>query len=369
MYLKLLVLAGVVALLAGGYLWRESALGTPVSASADKATNPANKSGDGQAVAVEMTRVARFAFSDEAIAVGTLKSNESVVLRPEISGRITNAYFKDGEVVQRGHLLFGLDSDVQAAELRQAEAQLMLARANQRRNEDLYKKKFISQQALDNTEAALKVQEANVALAVARLEKTRIRAPFAGVLGIRLVSPGDYVREGTDLVNLEDISTLKLDFRLPEMYLRQLRPGLALEVTTDALPGETFTANLSAIDPLVDENGRSIACRALLDNQESKLRPGMFARVRLVLVAGGVGNEMALGIPEEAVIPGLVSQVLKVEGGISHAVPVQLGRRRAGKVEVLEGLREGEIIVTSGQLKARDGASVVDADASSPSGE
>lgn len=361
--LKLLALAGVLALLTGGYLWRDGAAGTPVPASADTAAKPAGKSGGVPAVAVEMTQVARFAFSDEAIAVGTLKSNESVVLRPEISGRIANTYFKDGEVVRSGFLLLSLDSDVQAAELRQAEAQLMLARADQRRNADLFQKKFISQQALDNSQAALKVQEANVALAVARLEKTRIRAPFAGVLGIRQVSPGDYVREGTDLVNLEDISTLKLDFRLPEMYLRQLRSGLTLEVTTDALPGETFTAKLAAIDPLVDENGRSIACRALLDNHEGKLRPGMFARVRLVLTASGVGNEMALGIPEEAVIPGIVAQVLKVEQGIARAVPVQLGRRRAGKVEVLEGLQENDTIVTSGHLKARDGASVIDANA------
>jgi membrane fusion protein (multidrug efflux system) len=113
----------------------------------------------------------------------------------------------------------------------------------------------------------------------------------------------------------------------------------------------------------VDENGRSIACRALLDNHEGKLRPGMFARVRLVLTASGVGNEMALGIPEEAVIPGIVAQVLKVEQGIARAVPVQLGRRRAGKVEVLEGLQENDTIVTSGHLKARDGASVIDANA------
>jgi len=343
----------VLALLAGGYFWQGSASGTSAPG---KEIKPA------QAVVVEMTRVVRFAFSDEAIAVGTLKSNESVVLRPEISGRIANTNFKDGEVVQSGHLLFSLDSAVQAAELRQAEAQLQLARATQRRNEDLHQKKFISQQALDNSHATLKVQEANVALATAKLEKTRIRAPFAGVLGIRQVSPGDYVREGSDLVNLEDISTLKLDFRLPEMYLRQLRPGLALEAVTDALPGEVFTATLAAIDPLVDEGGRSIACRALLDNQEGRLRPGMFARVRLVFADAGVKDYATLAIPEEAVIPGVTPQVLRVEEGIARLVAIKLGQRRAGKVEVVEGLGEGDVIVTSGQLKARDGSSVVTAE-------
>ncbi|MDR0233648.1 MAG: efflux RND transporter periplasmic adaptor subunit [Zoogloeaceae bacterium] len=348
-----LALAGVLALLAGGYFWQGSASGTSVPAAADKAAPP-----KGTAVVVEASRVVRLAFSDEAIAVGTLKSNESVVLRPEISGRVMSVSFEDGEIVGKGHLLFSLDANIQAAELRQAEAQLALARATQRRNEDLYQKKFISSQALDNSKSTLQVQEANVALALARLEKTRIRAPFAGVLGIRQVSPGDYVREGTDLVNLEDISTLKLDFRMPEMYLRQLRPGLALEVMTDALPEEVFTATLAAIDPLVDENGRSIACRALLDNREGKLRPGMFTRVRLVFSGNGATPDTALAIPEEAVIPGVPPEALRIEEGVARAVSVRLGRRRAGKVEVLEGLREGEMVVTSGQLKVRDGSPV-----------
>ncbi|MDR2637824.1 MAG: efflux RND transporter periplasmic adaptor subunit [Zoogloeaceae bacterium] len=321
----------------------------------DGSTQAADKNDGEEAVTVEMTAVTRFAFADEVTAVGTLKSNESVIIRPEISGRIDAVYFKDGEKAQAGRLLLSLDAGIQEAEWQQARAQLALAEANQRRNEELFQKKFISPQALDNTRSALRVQEANLALAAARLAKTKIRAPFDGILGIRDISPGDYVKEGDALFNLEDINTLKLDFRLPEIHLNRLAPGLSLEATTDALPDERFFATLTAINPLVDEGGRSIACRALLDNREGKLRPGMFARVRLTFDEGANKNGMALAVPEEAVITGKTPQVLRVENGIARNTPVRLGRRREGRVEVLEGLREGDLIVTSGHLKARDG--------------
>ncbi|MDR3323313.1 MAG: efflux RND transporter periplasmic adaptor subunit [Zoogloeaceae bacterium] len=300
----------------------------------------------------------RARLPDEVSAVGTLKSNESVVLRPETSGRIEKIHFGDGAEVRTGSLLINLDAGIQAAELQQAQANLALAQANQRRNEDLFQKKFISQQSLDNTRAALKVQEANVALAVARLAKTRIRAPFDGVVGIRTVSVGDYVREGEELINLEDIKTLKVDFRLPEAYLNRLARGLTLEVTSDALPAARLQATLAAIDPLVDANGRSVSCRALLANREGQLRPGMFVRVRLSFGA----RENVLMVPDEAVVTGSQPQVFRVEAGQVKAVPVRLGQHLGGQVEVLEGLQEGDAVVVSGQLKIRDGQAVTATD-------
>ena len=303
------------------------------------------------ATIVETARVVSARFPAEASAVGTLKSNESVLLRPETSGRIEGIYFKDGERVKRGALLLALDAGVQAAELQQARANLALAQANQRRNEDLFQKKFISQQALDNTRAALKVQEAAVALAEARVDKMRIRAPFDGVVGIRNVSVGDYVKEGEDLVNLEDTATLKVDFRLPEAHLNRLHVGQTLEVRSDALPAEAFSARLSAVDPLVDVGGRSISCRALLANQEGKLHPGMFVRVLLTL-----GERAAvLAIPEEAVVTGSQPSVFRLQEGRAKTVFVRLGQHREGQVEVLEGLQAGDVVGKSGQLKLRDG--------------
>ena len=304
---------------------------------------------------VETALAAPQSITDEAAAVGTLRSNESVVLRPETAGRIASIGFKDGVPVARGTVLVALDAATQEAELQQAKANHALAVTNFKRTEELLAKKFISQQSLDTTAANLKVQEAAVALAEAKLAKTRIRAPFAGVVGIREVSVGDYVKEGADLINLEDIRTLKLDFRLPELYLSRLQKGQAVEVSVDALPNQAFKAVLDAVDPLVDANGRAISLRARLDNPELKLRPGMFARVRLLF-----GNrDGVLMIPEQAIVSGGGKQtVFRIEEGKAKKVEVKTGLRRNAQVEILSGLAAGDRIITAGQLKVQDGSPV-----------
>ncbi len=350
----LIALVGVLALSGLAYLLqRPSAAPVPVQSG-----TPGGKANTAPAAAapvtVEVVRLQEESFQDEASAVGSLRSNESVILRPEVSGRIARIQFKDGEQVRRGALLLSLDAGIQDAELQQAKANLALAKATQQRNEDLFGKKFISQQALDNSRATLKVQEAVVALAEAKLAQTRIRAPFDGVVGIRNVSQGDYIKEGQDLVNLEDISSLKLDFRLPEAYLGRLQPGLPLEVHSDALAGQDFSAVLEALDPLVEASGRSIAARARLSNEDGRLRPGMFVRVTLRF---GV-REHVLMLPEGAVVTGGSPQVFRIEDGKAKMVPVRLGTRRDGQVEVIEGLAAGDVVVTAGQLKLRDGTSV-----------
>ncbi len=355
-WISALAVAGLVGLGFVAYsLQRAPAGPQAITAGNGAPASPAAPAGSAAgAVAVEVTRVSAASFADETTAVGTLKSNESVVLRPETSGRIAAIHFKDGQVVRRGALLLSLDAGIQEAELQQARANLALAQANQQRNEDLFQKKFISQQSLDNTKAALKVQEASVALAEARLAKTRIRAPFDGVVGIRNVSVGDYVKEGEELVNVEDIATLKVDFRLPEAYLGRLERGQTLEVSSDALPGVPFQATLEAVDPQVDVNGRSISCRALLPNREGRLRPGMFVRSRLVFGE----RKDALMLPEQAVVTGARPRVFRVEEGKARAVTVQLGVRRDGRVEILEGLALGDTVITAGQMKVRDGMPV-----------
>lgn len=304
---------------------------------------------------VETVRVEASELVVDATAVGSLRSNESVVLRPEIAGRIASINFKDGAAVSKGALLVALDAATQSAEFDQARASLALAQANYQRTQDLFAKKFVSGQALDNTQAALKVQEAAVALAQARLDKTRLRAPFSGVVGIRNISVGDYVKEGQELVNLEDIATLKVDFRLPEAYLGQLRPGQRLEVSSDALPGQVFTAVLDAIDPLVEASGRAISLRASLSNGERLLRPGMFVRVRLIFER----RTDVLLIPEQALVPDSKAPfVYRVVDGQAKRAPVSTGLRRAARVEIVEGLKAGDEIVTAGQLKLRDGVPV-----------
>jgi len=308
----------------------------------------------GFALAVEVAKIAAADFSDEASAVGTLKSNESVVMRPETAGRIAAVNFKDGAIVGKGAVLVSLDAAIPEAELQQARANLALARSNHKRNQELLEKKFVTAQALDNSAATLKVQEAAVQLGEAKVGRMRIKAPFNGMVGLRNVSVGDYVKEGQDLINIEDIGTLRVDFRLPETYLGRIIKGQTVEVSTDALPGEQFKAVLDAIDPMVDQNGRAISSRARLDNASGKLRPGMFVRVRLLFGE----RKNVLMVPEQAIVPGAQPTVFKVVDGKALATRVKLGVRRAAQVEIVDGLAVGDVVVTAGQLKLRDGAPV-----------
>lgn len=361
-WVMVLAITGLVGLGYYAYTSFRELSGSPMAPPAGAAAGrpgvaaPAGSPGGGPPPPrVETARVRAAELAIDATAVGSLRSNESVVLRPETPGRVAAIHFRDGVGVSKGSLLIELDAATQAAELDQAKANLGLAQTNHRRTQDLFAKKFISQQALDNAEAALKVQEAALALAQARFDKMRLRAPFSGIVGIRNISVGDYVKEGQDLVNIEDIRTLKIDFRLPESYLSQLKPGQSLEVSSDALPGQRFTAVLDAINPLVEAGGRAISLRAHLPNGEARLRPGMFVRVRLILEQ----RDHVLLIPEQALVAdSQAPYVYRVVGSQARRVPIRTGLRRDGQVEVVEGLRAGDEVVSAGQMKLRDGAAV-----------
>ncbi|CAG0987664.1 Multidrug resistance protein MdtA [Rhodocyclaceae bacterium] len=347
--------AGLLAL--GGYAYYVNQAAPPAPQAPAGAPAPGKGGGPpgGFAIGVETVRVATSVFVDDVAAVGSLKSNESVVLRPEIAGRIAAIHLREGMPAAKGAVLVALDASTQAAELRQAEANLALSQANHRRTEELYEKKFVSARARDEAAANLKVLEAAVALAQARLQKTQIRAPFAGIVGIRNVSIGDYVKEGQELVNIEDIGALKADFRLPESYLSRLRKGQSVEVSTDAMPGQTFKGTLDAVDPLLDASGRAISLRARLENPDLKLRPGMFVRVRLAFG----GERQGLAVPEEALVPaGDDNFVFRVVEGKAQRVMVKVGQRRGATVEITEGLKAGDEVVSAGQLKLRDGVPV-----------
>ena len=314
-------------------------------------------------VAVEVGKVESATLVDEAQAVGTLRSRQGVVVRPEVAGRIAALGFQDGQRVRKGQVLVQLDDAIVAAQVRQAQAQVSIARANYDRNRELLAENFVSQAAVDQTAANLQVAEAQLALARAQLERMKIVAPFDGTAGIRQVNVGDYVAAGTDLVNLEDLSRVYVDFRLPERYLPQLRVGQAAQVTLDALPQKRFNARIDAMDPQVDATGRSVLVRASLDNTEGVLRPGMFARVDTVLST----RPEALVVPEEAVMPDAGKQfVIKVVPGpevegratrVAQPSEVQTGARRQGRVEILQGVQAGDTVVTAGHQRVqRDGA-------------
>ena len=267
-------------------------------------------------------------------AVGSLRSDESITVRPETAGRVAVIGFQEGQRVPKGATLVRLDPAINQAEVQQAQANLTLARAKYERASELQTKGFISGQARDEAENNLKVAEASLALANARLAKTEIKAPFSGVIGLRSVSVGDYVKEGADMVNLESIDALKVDFRVPEVYLRQVSVGQTLEVSLDALPGKTYEGKVFAINPLVDAAGRAIVIRAQVKNTDTALRPGMFARVRLITQA----VDEALVLPEQALVPqGEEQFVFRVVDGKANRVKVVTGQRRDGMVEIVSG--------------------------------
>ncbi len=231
----------------------------------------------------------------------------------------------------------------------------MLAKTKFDRAVDLAKSNFISGQARDEAENNLKVAEASLQLFEAKLAKMELRAPFSGIIGLRSVSVGDYVKEGADLVNLESIDPLKVDFRVPEVYMRQVQVGQALQIQLDALPGKTFEGKVFAVNPLIDAAGRSVVIRALVRNPDTSLRPGMFARVRLITR----NAQDAMVLPEQALVPqGDQQFVYRVIDGKAVRTKVEVGQRRDSKVEILNGVEKGDVIVTAGQLKLRDGAPV-----------
>ena len=342
----------VVAGAAGFWLGRPSDASKPSAAAAAPA---ASTPGSGPAVSVEAIKVERLALPQGITAVGSLRSDESITLRPEVAGRISAIQFREGERVAKGAPLVKLDPSVTQAELQQAQANMVLAKAKYDRAVDLQGKGFISGQARDEAENNLKVGEAALALARAKLAKLSIEAPFSGIIGLRSVSVGDYVKEGADMVNLEAIDPLKVDFRVPEIYLSQIRVGQSLQMTLDAVPGKTYEGKVFAINPLVDTAGRAVVIRAQVRNQGTTLRPGMFARVRLLTHE----TQEALVVPEQAIVPqGDEWFVFRVVDGKAQRAKVEIGQRRDGKAEVMKGLRDGDVVVTAGQLKIRDGVPV-----------
>lgn len=318
--------------------------------------------GPARPTAVEVAQVEKAMLVDETQSVGSLKSNQGVVLRPEVGGRVSQVMFKDGQRVKKGQLLVQFDDQLPAAQVMQATAELSIAQANHKRNQELVAQNFISKRSLDESDAALQVAQAKLALAQATLQRLKVYAPFDGVAGLRQINVGDYLKDGADMVNIEDIEAVLLDFRLAERFQSKVKPGQKAQVTFDALPGRKFTAMIQAIDPLIDANGRSVGVRGCIDNRQMQLRPGMFARVNAVF--GERADAMV--IPEEAIVPqGGRSFVVKVVPGpnkdelISERVSVKVGLRQPGKVEILEGLAVGDSVVIAGQQRLQKDGTLV----------
>lgn len=332
---------------------KETAGAQPAAAGASAAARP---------VTVEAAKVEVVRLTDDMQSVGNLRSRQGVMLRPEVSGRVTQLNFRDGERVRKGQLLVQFDDQLPLAQVKQSQAELSIAQANHKRNQELAGQSFISARSVDESAANLEVAQAKLALAQATAARLKILAPFDGIAGIRVVNVGDYLKDGSDVVNIEDIDAIFVDFRLPERFQTKARRGQKALVELDALPGRKFTAFIQAIDPLIDANGRSVGLRGCIDNRQLQLRPGMFARVNLVFGE----RENALVVPEEAIVPqGGRQFVIRLAEGpdsgtrVSQRVEVKVGLRAPGKVEIVDGLKEGDSVITAGQQRVQKDGTVV----------
>ena len=291
----------------------------------------------------------------ETGAVGTLRADEAVTIRPEIAGRIDQIRFAEGQQVKQGSLLVTLDAGETRAQVQSSRVQAALEKQRLERADDLFRKGFSSQQALDeqrsvHARAAAKLREDQV-----RLAKSEIRAPFAGVAGLRQVSEGAYVPAGTDIARLEKIDQLKLDFRVPEAFLAQIRAGQGVRIAVDSYAGQEFRGAIYALEPAIDEQTRTVLARARVANRDLKLRPGMFARVQLQL---GV-RDNAVWVPEQAIVPrGQDAFVFRVVADKVELVQVRTGVRKVGEVEILQGIEGGDLVVTEGTQRIGPGSAV-----------
>jgi membrane fusion protein (multidrug efflux system) len=348
---------GLIVLLAAGIWGYQKFFKAPAAAApaapAATAAKPAGGAPQGMPVEAEMVKAERIA--QEIIAVGSLRSNEAVTLSSEVPGRISKIHFSEGQPVAKGAPLFELDDSVYRAELAQARAGLALSERNHERAKELFERNLISTRERDEAAAKLDLDRAAVALVQARLDKTRIRAPFQGVVGLRAVSPGDYITAGQPLAPLEQLSTLKVDFRLSEAALPAIKVGQTLNLEVDAYPNQVFPGRVYAIDPRLAVETRSVGVRARVPNDQNQLRPGLFARVRLVISE----KASAVLVPEQAVIPQADQLfVYVVEDGKAAMRPVKLGLRQGGRVEVLSGVQPGDTVITAGAQKIGPGAPV-----------
>lgn len=316
--------------------------------------------GWGSAPKVVTQRIELRPLVDEIEALGTAKANESVEIRPRISSLVTRILFEEGQFVEHGDLLLELENSEIVAGLALAEASLTESRSLYNRSRELESTQAISASSLEALHAQVKVDEANVEAARAKLRNTRVRAPFSGRIGLRRVSPGSFVNTDTIFTTLDDVSVIKLDFSVPETFVNVVNEDMKIVAHSLVFPDREFSGTVASIDTRLDPVSRAVEVRAVIPNGDGLLKPGMFMTVDLQRDRGDV-----LLAPEQAIVPeGSRQYVFVVSEGIAEKRRVQLGRRIPGYVVVSDGLAVGETVVTAGTHKVRDGAPVESFDAS-----
>ena len=315
-----------------------------------------DRSGVGERVVdVEAVRVTTGTMSKRIVTVGKLRANEEVTLRSEMAGRILEINFKEGEAVNKDDLLIQFENADLVAEVSLAEAELAMRRADHERITKLRSQNIESVKKFDETKAGLAVAEAKLEKARAQLAKSTIIAPFSGNIGLIDVSVGAYVQAAQDLVKLVDNTPIKIDFKVPEQNVHDVGVGQTAELRIDGFPDETIMASVASVDSSLDAVSHSLSLRATTPNDQGRLRAGMFAHISLIV--GEKGNSIV--VPESAVTrDGEREFVWIIKTGKTGRRRVITGTRENGQVEIVQGLRPDELVVTAGQIKLGEGTSV-----------
>jgi len=308
-------------------------------------------------VPVEVSEVRDQTVRDQFRALGTIESDEDVLIVSELDGTLRAIPFAEGQPVQKGALLAQIDDRELKADAQRAEAQRQLAVANFERSKKLAEGGAISQRELDDARSTSQVAEATASLASVRLEKSRIRAPFDGVVGRRLTTVGSWVRAGDPIAHVARLNLLRVVFTAPERVLSELKLGRSVDVRTPAWPGEVFQGKLIVVDPIVDPVSRTVHLIAQVPNTGGRLKPGLSADVSVTLAE----RPHSITIPDEAVFAEGSSNlvfVVKPDSTVTR-VPLQLGSRDSARVEVVHGLTPGQMVVRTGHQKLYEGAHVL----------
>jgi membrane fusion protein (multidrug efflux system) len=288
------------------------------------------------------------AFQSRINALGTLRAWESVLITSSVSETVASLHFEDGARVTQGQLLVTLQQDEEQASLREQQEFLREQEREVARLENLARSNQVAQTELDQRRTLVAIARNRIEQEKARIEDRNITAPFAGVLGLRQLSPGALVAPGEAITTLDDISRMRLDFTVPARFLRFLQPGQRIEATTAAYL-EAFTGTLSAMDSRVDPVNRSITARATFENADGQLKPGLLMQV---VVLGD--TRQTLLIPEESLTSRASDHyVWRIEGNQAKRIEVEIGDRRPGWVEVLAGLEVGDRVVRDGVVRMR----------------
>jgi membrane fusion protein (multidrug efflux system) len=304
-------------------------------------------------VRVEPATTIRFVEAIEA--VGTARANEQVTLSANVTERLVRLGFDDGSFVRKGQMVAVLGQGQENAQLAEARARQREAQQQLARIQTLKRKGFATQSSLDTQVAAASAARAQAAEAQASIGERVITAPFSGYASLRTISPGAVVSSGTEIATISDISIIKLDFPVPETALAALQRGLTIEAKSAAYPDQPFRGQITTIDPVIDPNTRAVMVRARLANPDNRLKPGM-----LLTVTIETSPRMGLSVPELAVVGEGESRFVYTidQSGTARRTPVRTGLRSAGRVEILEGLRPGQKVVTEGVVKLTDGMKV-----------